>query len=161
MSKNVDLTILQINDTHGYFELHNELFWCGDKAVYKKAGGYARIATLFKQIKNEKNGKMIVLDNGDTIHGTFPAVNSKGAALVPILNELAIDAMTAHWEFAYGPDNFRSIVNKLNFPMLAINCYDKISGKLVFPPFHIIEITRKRESRPDYCFVPFRVPTGN
>jgi len=63
MSKNVDLTSLQINDTHGYFESHNELFWRGDKAVYKKAGGYARIATLFKQIKNEKNGKMIVLDN--------------------------------------------------------------------------------------------------
>jgi len=140
MPKNMDLTILQINDTHGYFELHNELFWVGDKAVYKKSGGYARITTLFKQIKKEKNGKVIVLDNGDTIHGTFPAVNSKGEALVPILNELAIDAMTAHWEFAYGPDDFRSIVNKLNFPMLAINCYDKDSGKLVFPPFHIIDV---------------------
>ena len=140
MPKSMDLTILQINDTHGYFELHNELFWVGDKAVYKKSGGYARIATLFKQIKNEKNGKVIVLDNGDTIHGTFPAVKSKGEALVPILNELAIDAMTAHWEFAYGPDNFRSIVNKLNFPMLAINCYDRHSGKLVFPPFRIIEL---------------------
>ncbi|MDH5694867.1 MAG: metallophosphoesterase, partial [Gammaproteobacteria bacterium] len=80
MPKNMDLTILQINDTHGYFELHNELFWVGDNAVYKKSGGYARIATLFKQIRNEKNGKVIVLDNGDTIHGTFPAVNSKGEA---------------------------------------------------------------------------------
>lgn len=140
MSKNMDLTILQVNDTHGYFELHNELFWFGDKAVYKKAGGYARIATLFKQIRNEKNGKVIVLDNGDTIHGTFPAVNRKGEALVPILNELAIDAMTAHWEFAYGPDNFRNVVNKLDFPMLAINCYYKNLGKLVFPPFRIIEI---------------------
>ena len=140
MPKNMDLTILQINDTHGYFELHNELFWVGDNAVYKKSGGYARIATLFKQIKNEKNGKVIVLDNGDTIHGTFPAVTTKGQALVPILNELAIDAMTAHWEFAYGPDNFRNIANKLNFLMLAINCYEKNSGKLVFPPFHIIDV---------------------
>jgi sulfur-oxidizing protein SoxB len=140
MSKGIDLTILQINDTHGYFELHNELYWAGDKAVYKKAGGYARIATLFKQIKLEKGQKVIVLDNGDTIHGTFPAVNSKGEALVPILNALDIDAFTAHWEFAYGPENFKRIVDKLNFPMIAINCYRKNSDKLVFPPFHIMDI---------------------
>jgi len=37
MSKNIDLTILQINDTHGYLELHNEIFWFGDKAVCTKA----------------------------------------------------------------------------------------------------------------------------
>lgn len=57
MPKSMDLTFLQINDTHGYFELHNELFWAGDKPVYKKSGGYARIATIFKQIKNEKTEK--------------------------------------------------------------------------------------------------------
>ena len=139
MSKSVNFTILQINDTHGYFELHNELYWIGDRAVYRNAGGYARIANLFKEVRNEKHGKVIALDNGDTIHGTFPAVNSKGQALVPILNKLELDAMTAHWEFAYGPDNFRKIVYKLNFPMLAINCYEKKSNILVFPPFKIIE----------------------
>ena len=106
MSKNVNFTILQINDSHSYFELHNELYWSGDKVIYRKAGGYARIATLFKEERNEKNGKVIALDNGDTIHGTFPAVNSKGHALVPILNELDLDAMTAHWEFAYGPNKY-------------------------------------------------------
>ena len=139
MSKSVNFTILQINDTHGYFELHNELYWIGDRAVYRNAGGYARIANLFEEVRNEKHGKVIALDNGDTIHGTFPAVNSKGQALVPILNKLELDAMTAHWEFAYGPDNFRKIVYELNFPMLAINCYEKKSNILVFPPFKIIE----------------------
>jgi 2',3'-cyclic-nucleotide 2'-phosphodiesterase (5'-nucleotidase family) len=139
MSNFDNLTILQINDTHGYFELHNELFWSGKNEVYKKAGGYARIATIFKQIRNVKNGKVLCLDNGDTIHGTFPAVKSKGHELVAILNELNLDAMTAHWEFAYGPDNFKEIVNKLNFPMLAINCYEIKSKKLLFPPFRIVE----------------------
>jgi len=115
------------------------LYWAGDKAVYRKAGGYARIATLFKQARQENPDAVIALDNGDTIHGTFLAVNSKGEALVPILNALAFDGMTAHWEFAYGPDNFRRIVDKLDFPTLAINCYEKFTGKLVFPPFQIIE----------------------
>jgi len=125
MHNNTNLTILQINDTHGYFELHNELFWSGKREVYQKAGGYARIATIFRKVRDEKNEKVICLDNGDTIHGTFSAVKSKGHALVSILNELDLDAMTAHWEFAYGPDNFRDIVAKLKFPMLAINCFEK------------------------------------
>jgi len=139
MSKSNRITILQMNDSHGYFELHPELYWGGDKAYYKKAGGYARISALFKKIRQEKAGAVLTFDNGDTIHGTFPAVDSKGEALIPILNALAFDAMTAHWEFAYGPDQFKKIVDKLNFPMLAINCYYKNTGKLVFPPFHIIE----------------------
>jgi hypothetical protein len=41
-----DLTIIQMNDTHGYLDLHPELFWEGQGAVYRPAGGYARIATV-------------------------------------------------------------------------------------------------------------------
>lgn len=139
MSRSGRLTILQLNDSHGYFELHPELYWAGDKALYRKAGGYARIATLFKQTRQEHPGTVIALDNGDTIHGTFLAVQSEGEALVPILNTLAFDGMTAHWEFAYGPENFKRIVDKLDFPMLAINCYEKSTDKLVFPPFQVIQ----------------------
>lgn len=73
---------------------------------------------------------MIALDNGDTLHGTFPAVHSKGEAFVPLLNALAFDAMTAHWEFAYGPAHLRSLAKTLRYPLLAINCYEKESGRL-------------------------------
>lgn len=138
MSKSKHLTILQMNDNHSYFESHPELYWAGEKACYREAGGYARIATIFKQARQEHPNAVVALDNGDTIHGTFLAVQSKGKALVPILNALAFDGMTAHWEFAYGPDNFKSIVDKLDYPMLAINCYDEDTGKLVFPPFKIV-----------------------
>ena len=132
------LTILQMNDSHGYLELHSELYWAGDKAVYRNAGGYARIATLFQKLRREHSA-VIALDNGDTIHGTFLAVKSKGDAVVPVLNALAFNAMTAHWEFAYGPANLKRIVDNLEFPILAINCYDKFTGKLVFPPFNVVE----------------------
>ena len=39
MAGNKELTILQMNDSHGYLELHPELFWAGDHAVYRPAGG--------------------------------------------------------------------------------------------------------------------------
>lgn len=139
MSGKGKVTILQLNDSHGYFEVHPELFWEGSLENYRQVGGYARISTLFNQIRCDQPNDVIALDNGDTIHGTFPAINSKGEDVVPILNHLSFDGMTAHWEFAYGPKQFDKIVRKLNFPMLAINCYKKNGGKLAYKPYHIIE----------------------
>jgi len=139
MAKEKKLTILQLNDSHGYFEIHPELFWEGKKEVYRNVGGYARISTLFNQIREECSGAVIALDNGDTIHGTFGAVKNRGEELVHILNHLAFDGMTAHWEFAYGPKQFDSIVDKLDYPMLAINCYKEKDGDLAYRPYTIIE----------------------
>lgn len=133
------LTLLQINDTHGYLEPHPELVWRGGEATYPVLGGYARIAALFKRIRNERQGAVIALDNGDTLHGTYPAVISKGQAFVPRLNALELDAMTAHWEFAFGPAHLRRLSRKLSYPLLAVNCYDKETGQLIFPPSRVLE----------------------
>jgi len=137
--RNGSLTILQINDTHGYLEPHPELVWHGGEATYPTLGGYARIAGLFKRIRLETKGAVVALDNGDTLHGTYPAVTSKGQAFVPLLNALALDGMTAHWEFAFGPAHLRTLSRGLSYPILAINCYDKEHGQLVFPPTRVLE----------------------
>ncbi len=134
-----DLTILQMNDSHGYLDIHQELFWDGKHAKYELTGGYSRIATIFNEIKKEIPNTLI-FDCGDTIHGTYPVVKTNGKAMIPILNQLDFDAMTAHWEFAYGLDHFKVLVKNLNYPMLAINCYYKSNNKLVFEPFIIKEV---------------------
>ena len=133
------LTLLQMNDSHGYLELHPELFWAADRAEYRMAGGYARIAALIGDARDAQRGRVLAFDCGDTIHGTYPAVQSKGEALVPVLNALGFDAMTAHWEFAYGPEQFRKVARALDYPVLAINCYDDATGDLVFPPYTVCE----------------------
>jgi len=134
------LTIVQMNDTHAYFDIHQEMFWQGDHAVYRQAGGYARIATIVKQIRAESEGNCLFCDCGDTLHGTYPAFDTQGKAMIPILNSLGLDAMTAHWEFAYGPTIFNQRLAELNYPMLAINVYDKATKKLVYQPYSIKEI---------------------
>ena len=134
------LTIVQMNDSHAYFDIHQEMFWQGDHAVYRPAGGYARIAALVKQIRAESRGSCLFCDCGDTLHGTYPALKTQGQALIPILNSLGIDAMTAHWEFAYGPKVFQQRVAELNYPMLAINIYDKETKKPVYPAYVVKEI---------------------
>ncbi|MBI5666728.1 MAG: 5'-nucleotidase C-terminal domain-containing protein [Chloroflexi bacterium] len=138
------LTIFQLNDTHAYLEPHPELFWNGRGADYRTAGGFARIATLLQEARRDQPGRVLALDGGDTLHGTYPAVQTKGHALIPILNALGLDAMSAHWEFAYGPDGFRQVAAQLNYPPLAINCYDSQTGRLVFQPYLVRELGRLR-----------------
>lgn len=133
------LTIVQMNDSHAYLALHPELFWEQGKTVYRPAGGYARIATVLKQIRSENPGRVLFVDGGDTFHGTYPAIQTKGHALVPILNALAPAAMTAHWEFAYTPQGFKTLTHDLRYPMLAINVYEKDSQRRFFDPYTIIE----------------------
>jgi 2',3'-cyclic-nucleotide 2'-phosphodiesterase (5'-nucleotidase family) len=140
MSGSKKLTIVQMNDSHAYFDLHQEMFWQGDYAVYRPAGGYARIATIVKQIRAESQEGILFCDCGDTMHGTYPALDTQGQALIPILNSLRLDAMTAHWEFAYGPKIFNQRVAELNYPMLANNVYNKEINKLVYQSYIIKEI---------------------
>ena len=140
MEEKKNITILQINDTHGYMEEHWEHFWDGGFSKYIRAGGYPRIKSYVDQIRKEKDGNVLFLDGGDTFHGTYPVVNSKGMVLAPLLNDLKLDAMTAHWEFAYGPKAFEEILDELSYPMLAINCYNKETDELVYDPYIIKEV---------------------
>lgn len=135
MKNETTLTVIQLNDSHAYFELHQELFWQADKAVYRPVGGYARIATLIKEIRETNGDNVLLCDNGDTLNGTYPVVKTQGAAMVPVVNALGIDAMSSHWEFAYGPSVFNKRASELNFPVLAINIFDEKKNTLIFKPY--------------------------
>ncbi|MGE5313989.1 MAG: bifunctional metallophosphatase/5'-nucleotidase [Acidobacteriota bacterium] len=140
MTRDGMLTIVQLNDSHAYIDLHQELFWEGGRAVYRKAGGYARIAAVVGQIRKEQPDRVVFCDCGDTLHGTYAAVKTKGAALVPILNALQFDAMSAHWEFGFGPAVLQQRTHELSYPMLASNVYEKATGKPVFPSYIVKDI---------------------
>ena len=135
MIDKASLTVIQLNDSHAYFDLHQELFWQGNQATYRQVGGYARIATLIKQLRETNKDRMLFCDNGDTLNGTYPAVKTKGAVMVPVLNALGLDAMTVHWEFAFGSTVLKERVSELNFPVLAINVFDKTTNELMFEPY--------------------------
>ncbi len=137
---NRELTIIQLNDSHGYLELHHELFWAAGRAEYRPAGGYARIATALHQVRRERPNQVLALDCGDTLHGTYAAVQSQGEALIPLLNRLDLTAMTAHWEFAYGPARLRHLAGQLAYPVLAANCFERATGDLAFQPSLVQEV---------------------
>lgn len=144
MKNKTELTILQLNDSHAYLEPHPEMFWERGDKVYRQAGGFARISGYLKQLREAKNGAVLALDCGDTFHGTYPAVDTKGEVMLPVLNALGLTAMTAHWEFAYGPEQFRKLTAQLNYPMLAINIYDKETDELAYEPYIVQEVNGMR-----------------
>lgn len=134
-----ELTLLQLNDLHGYLAPHPELVQGDGGWRPTELGGLARIGGLFAAVREETDGAVIALDNGDTFHGTRLAVESRGNALVGPVNALGFDAMTLHWEFAYTPDGVLELGEKLRHPMLAANCFREGSGELFLRPWTMIE----------------------
>ena len=49
-----NLTILQINDTHGYIDEHQEMFWDAGGRRHQRLGGFAKISGYFKDVRSEK-----------------------------------------------------------------------------------------------------------
>jgi 2',3'-cyclic-nucleotide 2'-phosphodiesterase (5'-nucleotidase family) len=134
-----ELTILQINDVHAYLDMHPELFFGPKGPEYRQAGGYARITSLVKGMRTERPQGSLLLDNGDTLHGTYPAVNTQGRALTPILNSLGLDAMTVHWDAVYGPEILEARAEELNYPILASNLRHENNGEQPFPSYRVLE----------------------
>lgn len=131
------LNILFINDVHGYLDPHPELFYDEDGETVQTAGGYARIATLVKQVR-EQNPHTLFFDGGDTLHGTKPLVDSKGGVIIPILNALRLDAMVGHWDFGYGPERLKELSGQLDFPVLGSNVFNE-DGTAFFSPTALFE----------------------
>jgi hypothetical protein len=72
--------------------------------------------------------------------GEFTVVQSKGAALVPLVNRLSFDAMIGHWDFAYNPAHLRAH-GALGFPGPACGAPSDCAA----PPTRSITRTRVRE----------------
>lgn len=106
--------------------------------AYGRMGGMDRIATVVKAIRADRPDALL-LDGGDTWHGSLTALRTQGQDMVNVMSALGVDAMTSHWEFTLGADRVEQIVSALPFAFLGQNIYDAEWNEPVYEPYVIYE----------------------
>jgi S-sulfosulfanyl-L-cysteine sulfohydrolase len=91
--------------------------------TYGRMGGMDRVATVVNAIRAERPDALL-LDGGDTWHGSYTCHQTKGQDVVNVMNALKPDAMTFHWEFTLGTERVRELVEGLPFAALGANIFD-------------------------------------
>ncbi|MDR3451843.1 MAG: thiosulfohydrolase SoxB [Rhodoferax sp.] len=109
---------------------------------YGKVGGFAHLATLVKRLKASRPGALL-LDGGDTWQGSATSLWTNGQDMVDASKLLGVDLMTGHWEFTYGMDRVKEIIDKDfagQIDFVAQNVKTNDFGDPVFKPYVMREI---------------------
>ncbi|UTE77361.1 5'-nucleotidase C-terminal domain-containing protein [Rossellomorea sp. KS-H15a] len=123
------ITILHTNDSHSKVK----------EGTYEGMG-FAKMATLIKQYEAE-NENTLLLDAGDTFHGTPFATLSKGESIAELFNALGYDALAAgNHDFNYGYARLLELAEMVNFPIMSANVRYKADDKLLLNPYIIKEV---------------------
>ena len=91
--------------------------------TYGRMGGLDRIATVIKAIRADRPDA-ILLDGGDTWHGSYMCYHTAGQDVVNAMNLLKPDAMTFHWEFTLGSDRVHELLDQVDYAALGQNIFD-------------------------------------
>jgi sulfur-oxidizing protein SoxB len=109
-------------------------------AGYGRVGGLDRVATVIQAIRADRPDA-ILLDGGDTWHGSYTCHQTAGQDMVNVMNALKPDAMTFHWEFTLGSERVSEIIETLPFAALGQNIFDAEWDEPaeIFPPYKMFE----------------------
>ncbi|KAJ2723223.1 hypothetical protein GGI07_002792 [Coemansia sp. Benny D115] len=93
-------------------------------------GGAARFGTLLHSLQ-ESAGRppALTLFSGDAYFPSLESSISRGEHMLPVLNELKIDASTfGNHEFDQGIDRLEDLISRNNFPWIITNLTDRETG---------------------------------
>ncbi|MFN7087000.1 MAG: thiosulfohydrolase SoxB [Burkholderiales bacterium] len=110
--------------------------------IYGKVGGFAHLATLVKRVRAQRPGALL-LDGGDNWQGSATSLWTRAQDMVEASKLLGVDIMTGHWEFTYGAQRVKEIIDrdfagKVEF--VAQNVKTTDFGDPVFKPYVIREV---------------------
>ena len=145
--RDVKLTILHTNDTHGhllpfsYPDIVSADSMVSLVKVRRNIGGAARRATLVKRLKAETKHTTLTIDSGDICDGTPFSTEYHGDADIAAMNAIGYDfACPGNHEYNNTPAQVRKMVAEAKFPLLSANSTVKGTKETVYTPYVIKEI---------------------
>ncbi|QQP88954.1 thiosulfohydrolase SoxB [Skermanella sp. TT6] len=113
--------------------------YAGLAAEYGRVGGLDRMATLVKAIRAERPGKTLLLEGGDSLQGSYGALKTRGGDMAAALKALGVEGCTFHWEFTYGTERVKELIEELGCPFVAGNVLDTEWDEQAFKPYEMYE----------------------
>ncbi|NOR18798.1 MAG: hypothetical protein GQ538_01750, partial [Xanthomonadales bacterium] len=110
LAQAADITLIQMADIHGTLVPHSAVIHDADgtERIANAAGGLAKLKTVIDDIRSD-NSESLLINVGDTTHGTAETLFTVGDAIMPALNAMGIDvSVPGNWDFGHGPAVFRS-----------------------------------------------------
>ncbi|MEQ8190198.1 MAG: bifunctional UDP-sugar hydrolase/5'-nucleotidase [Candidatus Eremiobacterota bacterium] len=113
------LNIIYTNDIHG------TILPVEDKKNYlvrEPFGGVSYMGTIIKNLKEETEGKNLLLDGGDFAQGSYESGLTRGKTMIEIMNNLGYDAIEiGNHEFDWSRESLENMVGESNCPVLGGN----------------------------------------
>ncbi|MFH1038378.1 MAG: bifunctional UDP-sugar hydrolase/5'-nucleotidase [PVC group bacterium] len=124
-----EISIVYTNDLHGHILPERVRDWSG------RTGGYAVFVGWLKETRreNEKKGiPTLLLDAGDIFMGTVEGNQTRGRAVIRLMDLAGYDAMAlGNHEFDFGFYNLQQLAELADFPFLSSNVLRKETGRIL------------------------------
>ncbi|HSE53952.1 MAG TPA: bifunctional UDP-sugar hydrolase/5'-nucleotidase [Gemmatimonadales bacterium] len=119
------LRVLAINDFHGALE-SRQYSWSGGRPV----GGAAALKATLDSAAADCRCPVLRLDGGDELQGTLASNLVQGRSTIEVLRRFGLDAaVVGNHELDWGVDTLRARMGESNWPWLAANVFDSVSGR--------------------------------
>ena len=123
----VTIAVVGINDFHGHL-LPTERKLPDGTVV--KSGGAGALGGMIKRLKEEMNGRVLIVDAGDEWQGTIESNQVKGATVVEFFNRLGVQvAAIGNHEFDFSVPEMQKRFKEAKYPYVASNIYWKKNKK--------------------------------
>jgi sulfur-oxidizing protein SoxB len=155
-SESATIRIISTNDIHSYLRpiyyryLDETRPWgiqsmegdYANKVEYEgRVGGMAHVATVIDRFRSERPDNTLLVDSGDTWHGSGLSFFDKGVSMVKIMNHMGYYAMVpGNWEYFYTKDHLMSLIEQAEFPVVAYNLTDKDWGDPVLDQYVVKKV---------------------
>lgn len=137
-AQHAPLVIAHTSDTHSCIE---PVSLNHPDTTQANKGGFARRASMLKQLRQKHPQNVIVVDCGDFSQGSVYYNLFKGEVEVKLMNAMKYDAvLIGNHEFDYGLDNLVRLIRLAQFPFVCSNYdFSQTPLKGMVKPYIIIE----------------------